>query len=52
MTLKQAWNSKKYKRLRQMHKDGSWINYKICYECMMPGQKFEDREKIPLKNIT
>lgn len=52
MTLKQAWNSKKYKKLRQMHKDGSWVNHKICYECMLPGQKFEDKKKIPLKNIT
>ena len=45
MTLQQAWNSEKYVHLRKIHKNGDWINFKTCYECMLPDKKFEERNQ-------
>ena len=41
MSLQEAWDSEKFKGLRKMHADGTWVNFKTCYECMVPGKKFK-----------
>jgi len=34
MTLEEAWNSKKAKYLRQLHKDGKYMDNKVCRYCI------------------
>ena len=55
MTLKEAWNSDKYKRLRELHKGDGWKQHPVCFKCMVPNYKektIKEDENIPTKDIT
>ena len=38
MSLKEAWNSKKFTNLRKIHKNNDWKKHSICYKCMVPNE--------------
>lgn len=36
MTLKEAWNSKRIKQLRKIHRTDEWRQHPVCFKCMVP----------------
>lgn len=35
-SIKDIWNGKPYKDLRQMHREGKWHEHKVCRDCEVP----------------